>query len=267
MQDSWCRSRGRATLQLTVASISVQRGQQQLGGVPAPDLPPSVQLQYPASSSYEPSLPAIHAAFYAAPHCTGPGGGAGGHGRQMPRATAAAMDACYVPNNPAHFGLEAWPSDSLQPPGSSADFALPPLELEPLPSLFQFSPCSGAYNVTLRDVLLSLKHAVVHPGQMSPSSAALASPYAGATLQAPPHSASLSYTMHPAAQHHQMLSPTGGYGSQYCGGASDVGYAAPPPQPPPQHAAMFPSMSVNVSMNMTMGYNVNMPDHQMPCPQ
>jgi len=62
------------------------------------------------------------------------------------------MDAgCYVPNNPAHFGLEAWPTvaEATNPAASNgvaadmAAFALPPLDLEPLPSLFPFSPCSG----------------------------------------------------------------------------------------------------------------------------
>jgi hypothetical protein len=54
------------------------------------------------------------------------------------------MDAgCYVPNNPAHFGLEAWPAEAANHATSGSDmatFGLPPLDLEPLPSLFPFSP-------------------------------------------------------------------------------------------------------------------------------
>ncbi|XP_059489652.1 protein glass [Neocloeon triangulifer] len=213
------------------------------------------------------------------------------------------MDAgCYVPNNPAHFGLEAWPNvaDPAAPANPAASngvasdmaaFGMPTLDLEPLPSLFPFSPCSGtSYNEMvfcrelsvkeqqsgkpagghdMADVLLSLKHAVVHPGQLCPSGPmspnAFAAPYP--SLQQQSHqipSAQLSYTVHP---HHQMMSPTGGYGGQYCTDPS--GYSSVPQQQQQntQHssATMFPSMSVNVSMNMTMGYNV--PDHQMACPQ
>ncbi|CAH0401580.1 unnamed protein product [Chilo suppressalis] len=96
-------------------------------------------------------------------------------------------------------------------------FSLPPLELDPLPSLFPFSPCSG-YNRNnggeyrergggeAADVLLSLKHAVVHG-----DCAADAVP--------------------------QMMVNSGGgypYYEHYNGGP------------------LFPTMSVNVSMNMTM---------------
>ncbi|XP_013185081.1 protein glass [Amyelois transitella] len=97
-------------------------------------------------------------------------------------------------------------------------FSLPPLELDPLPSLFPFSPCPG-YNRNntsdcrergggeAADVLLSLKHAVVHGD------------CAGETV------------------HPQMMAHGGGaypYYEHYGG------------------APLFPTMSVNVSMNMTM---------------
>lgn len=97
-------------------------------------------------------------------------------------------------------------------------FSLPPLELDPLPSLFPFSPCSG-YNRSnagecrergggeAADVLLSLKHAVVH-GDCAAD-----------------------------AVHPQMMVNGGGgypYYEHYGG------------------APLFPTMSVNVSMNMTM---------------
>ncbi|KAI8423280.1 hypothetical protein MSG28_014305 [Choristoneura fumiferana] len=97
-------------------------------------------------------------------------------------------------------------------------FSLPSLELDPLPSLFPFSPCSG-YNRNsggdcrergggeAADVLLSLKHAVVH-GDCA------------------------AETVHP-----QMM-VNGGGGYPY--------YEHYGPAP------LFPTMSVNVSMNMTM---------------
>lgn len=72
------------------------------------------------------------------------------------------------------------------------------------------------------DVLLSLKHAVVHPGQ-SPTDKFEAQHY-----------------------HPQMLLSPGGYSGGFC----DQSFT--------QQAPMFPSMSVNVSMNMTMhGYHPN----------
>ncbi|XP_050681981.1 protein glass [Leptidea sinapis] len=94
-------------------------------------------------------------------------------------------------------------------------FSLPPLELDPLPSLFPFSPCSG-YNRSAgaecrerggdaADVLLSLKHAVVHD---------------------------CAEGGHPQ----MMVNGSGGYPYyEHYGGAP-----------------LFPTMSVNVSMNMTM---------------
>ncbi|KAJ8942444.1 hypothetical protein NQ318_002656 [Aromia moschata] len=73
------------------------------------------------------------------------------------------------------------------------------------------------------DVLLSLKHAVVHPGQ------------------SPTEKYEVQHMYHP-----QMLLSPGGYS----GGICDQTFA--------QQAPMFPSMSVNVSMNMTMhGYHPN----------
>jgi hypothetical protein len=49
------------------------------------------------------------------------------------------MESCYVPNNPTHYGLD-WVEDM-------GSFSLPPLDLDPLPSLFPFSPCSNAGNL------------------------------------------------------------------------------------------------------------------------
>ncbi|KAJ1522833.1 hypothetical protein ONE63_001984 [Megalurothrips usitatus] len=234
------------------------------------------------------------------------------------------METCYMPNNPAHYGLDMFPGESdsgavapepgpgaaagagggggspepatspygvslgapLSPQDAAASgltslhgcltsqgaaggvggywpddmmasFSLPPLDLEPLPSIFPFSPCpaptfkseygslkepkGGVADVT--DVLLQLKHAVVHPGPLSPTSSFYpASPYSGvpvpysssystpysssystpyAPMQQPSYtgpSASLSYTVHP-----QMMSSSPGAayggGASFCGGA------------------------------------------------
>lgn len=75
----------------------------------------------------------------------------------------------------------------------------------------------------MADVLLSLKHAVVHPGQ------------------SPTEKYDTQHLYHP-----QMLLSPGGYSGGFC----DQTFG--------QQPTMFPSMSVNVSMNMTMhGYHPN----------
>ncbi|ERL88854.1 hypothetical protein D910_06236 [Dendroctonus ponderosae] len=178
----------------------------------------------------------------------------------------------YVPNNP-QFGVQFecnWSAPtSLQQLSTCTDdlsscwsdemgsFSLP-LDLDPLPSLFNISPC-GNVSSTLRtepnypcqnslrdqkqpcsdvaDVLLSLKHAVVHPGQ-SPSDKYDA-------FQQPMY-------------HSQMLLSPGG--SNLCDQSFGIAQQAP----------LFPSMSVNVSMNMTMhGYHTNAAGHSsdLSCPQ
>nr|XP_015838871.1 PREDICTED: glass isoform X2 [Tribolium castaneum] len=175
------------------------------------------------------------------------------------------MDASYVPNNP-QFGLQLecnWssgPNATLQSSACTDDlsscwsedmgsFSLP-LDLEPLPSLFPFSPCNNTANYKseaqnqpspykqpssdMADVLLSLKHAVVHPGQ------------------SPAEKYDQQHLYHP-----QVLLSPGGYSGSLC----DQGFAQQP---------MFPSMSVNVSMNMTMhGYHPSSsyPANEISCPQ
>uniref|UniRef100_A0A182W318 Uncharacterized protein n=1 Tax=Anopheles minimus TaxID=112268 RepID=A0A182W318_9DIPT len=144
-----------------------------------------------------------------------------------------------------------WSEDMSTFPG------LPPLDIDPLPSLFPFSPCGASYKPErpthdVADVLLSLKHAVL---KQSPDPPPIGQGQNFATPQA-----SLSYTVHPQmllspAGHHghgshahynQMQSQTGGpYGTNYYD-SSCAQHSAPP---------IYPSMSVNVSMNMTMhGY-------------
>ncbi|XP_018333088.1 protein glass isoform X2 [Agrilus planipennis] len=117
-----------------------------------------------------------------------------------------------------------------------------PLDLDPLPTLFPFSPCATTNNNNYKtdnsfhsppsmsfretkpssgdvaDVLLSLKHAVVHPEQEQQQQ-----------------------IYHPQV----LMSPNNCPGT-FC----DQSFAQQPSAP------VFPSMSVNVSMNMTMhGYH------------
>ncbi|XP_019881819.2 protein glass isoform X2 [Aethina tumida] len=231
------------------------------------------------------------------------------------------MDASYVPNNP-QFGLQFecnWSNGTLQQvtnnnitgigatqggtataaagttgtSGTTEDrwsdcwsddmgsFSLP-LDLEPLPTLFNISPtCAnsqlapttttyktepcGTFQTQpplifrenkqpgdVADVLLSLKHAVVHPDQTSRQS-----DHQQLHQQLQQQQQQQQHHQHQQLYHPQMLlSPAGGGG--YCD------------QPFPQQ--MFPSMSVNVSMNMTMhGYHPNShgyhPAADISCPQ
>ncbi|XP_034952067.1 protein glass-like [Chelonus insularis] len=126
------------------------------------------------------------------------------------------------------FGASFWVDDM-------AGFPLPPLDLDPLPPGL-FSPCSATYNwgctrsecvprttnpngEGVADVLLSLKHAVVHPG----------SPTGG-------------YYNSPTTNHHY---------------AQDYGQNLAPTPVTPSHYTSGPAMSVNVSMNMTMNMNMH----------
>ncbi|KAI4491543.1 hypothetical protein M0804_002935 [Polistes exclamans] len=127
----------------------------------------------------------------------------------------------------SEFGSGFWVDDMA---------GFPPLDLDPLPGLF--SPCSGTYNwgcprgdcvpranngngEGVADVLLSLKHAVVHPG----------SPTGG------------------------YYSSTGGPNTHHY--TQDYTQNLGPPVGPPTHYTSAPAMSVNVSMNMTMNMNLH----------
>lgn len=139
---------------------------------------------------------------------------------------------------------------------------LPPLEMEPLPSLFPFSPCGSASyprperpTHDVADVLLSLKNAVLKPGAESHSCHQSNSLQSAQNYGTSPNG--LSYTVHhpqillsPSPHHHyyqcHQNQAQNGYASNgyYESGSSCAAH---------QH---YPSMSVNVSMNMTMhGYS------------
>ncbi|CAL8120452.1 unnamed protein product [Orchesella dallaii] len=148
------------------------------------------------------------------------------------------MDALFS-DSPGWTGELTSPnSDEIFSHNSNmAGFTLPPLELEPLPSIFA---SANNYKDTalfrekndLSDVLFSFKTtppvgATTATGQLSPM------PYS-------------SYS-----QSQQLLSPNG-YSPTYCIEQSFV--PNPGATSAPNFGAPFPSMSVNVSMNMTMGY-------------
>lgn len=134
---------------------------------------------------------------------------------------------------------------------------LPPLEMEPLPSLFPFSSCGSASyprperpTHDVADVLLSLKNAVLKPGVESHSCQPLQSAQNYGTS---PNG--LSYTVHhpqillsPSPHHHYYQC----HQNQAQNGYSSNGYY----DSSPSCSGHYPSMSVNVSMNMTMhGYS------------
>nr|CAA33450.1 glass protein [Drosophila melanogaster]prf//1512312A glass gene [Drosophila sp. (in: flies)] len=148
-----------------------------------------------------------------------------------------------------------WSTDEM----ASTFPGLPPLDIDPLPSLFPFSPCGASYNFAAGNPhqAASLSY-TVHPHQMliSPNS----------------HNHGQMHSQHQQHQHQQsqvqashvgnsLLQSSGGNNIGSNGSAGGVanaascyyetsaGTAAPPPPPA---AAMYPSMSVNVSMNMTM---------------
>jgi glass len=145
---------------------------------------------------------------------------------------------------------------------------LPPLEIEPLPSLFPFSSCgSASYSRSERpthdvaDVLLSLKNAVLKPGAEThpchqPSSIPSSQNYGTSPN-------GLSYTVHhpqillsPSPHHHYYPCHQNQVQNSY---SSNGYHDSGPSCSAHQH---YPSMSVNVSMNMTMhGYS------EVPCSQ
>ncbi|XP_050736773.1 protein glass-like isoform X2 [Eriocheir sinensis] len=148
--------------------------------------------------------------------------------------TAAATDELLPARTPPDPNTDPLYTGGLQTHSSLVPTSFPPLfDLEPLPNFVTLSP-HAPYNREassmlgkekgdhMADVLLSLKHAVVHPHQTLPS----------------------------------MMGGMGGGGCYSTAGYQETPNAYSSPAPPPH---VFPAMSVNVSMNMTMGVsNVNM---------
>ncbi|XP_045124735.1 protein glass-like isoform X3 [Portunus trituberculatus] len=152
----------------------------------------------------------------------------------LPPTTTATTDELLPARMPPDPNSEVLYHDSLQTHSSLVPTSFPPLfDLEPLPNFVTLSPhapynreASGMLGKEkgdhMADVLLSLKHAVVHPHQTLPS----------------------------------MMGGMGGGGCYSSAGYQETPTAYSSPAPPPH---VFPAMSVNVSMNMTMGVsNVNM---------
>ncbi len=131
-----------------------------------------------------------------------------------------------------------------------------------------FKEKAGSHDMA--DALLSLKHAVVHPGQMqsqlSPLSPGL-----------PPH---FSQSLAPSAMSNAPFYSVSHQSQVNYGSMNGSQYAPPPPPPPPppqysdpptssqgspcgsgQGNGMFPSMSVNVSMSMNVGIPPGMGGH------
>jgi glass len=136
--------------------------------------------------------------------------------------------------------------------------ALPPLEsLEPLPSLFPFTPCSSAnYGPThdVADVLLSLKNAVLKPNGETHSCLQNGANQVSQAGYGSASNGSLSYTVHhpqillsPSSHHHHYY-PCHQNQSQNSYAPSSY-YDSQASCPGHQH---YPSMSVNVQMNMNM---------------
>lgn len=178
-----------------------------------------------------------------------------------------------------------WSTDEM----ASTFPGLPPLDIDPLPSLFPFSPCGASYNFASNPHQASLSY-TVHPHQM------LISPNGSQQQQ--------QHTQHSSSHPHQLQSqhmqqaltqsshggnalhnhnnsnhangPGGGGGGVAGVGSAGVGVggngsacyyetAGNPTAAPP----MYPSMSVNVSMNMTMhhGYGADGGAVPMQCSQ
>ncbi|TDG49057.1 hypothetical protein AWZ03_004542 [Drosophila navojoa] len=181
-----------------------------------------------------------------------------------------------------------WSTDEM----ASTFPGLPPLDIDPLPSLFPFSPCGASYNFASNPHQASLSY-TVHPHQM------LISPTGSQhhhqqqyqhqhqqqnqqqQQQPQPHTQSSTHSHQLQAQHLQQASHGGnalhghstGIGNGPLVGGSGAGSgsgcyyeaATNATSAPP----MYPSMSVNVSMNMTMhhGYGADAGAVPMPCSQ
>ncbi|XP_017845467.1 protein glass [Drosophila busckii] len=172
-------------------------------------------------------------------------------------------------------GSSYWSTDEM----ASTFPGLPPLDIDPLPSLFPFSPCSASYNFASNPHQASLSY-TVHPHQMliSPNGSQQHNQHAQSAthphqLQSQHMQQALNQASHGGnALHNHSHNHNQSVGSASQGGATGAGggscyYEAAnnAPGPPP----MYPSMSVNVSMNMTMhhGYGADGSGVPMQCSQ
>ncbi|XP_020813717.1 protein glass [Drosophila serrata] len=152
-----------------------------------------------------------------------------------------------------------WSTDEM----ASTFPGLPPLDIDPLPSLFPFSPCGASYNFAAGNPHQASLSYTVHPHQM------LISPNSHNHGQMHSQHQQLQQQSQAQASHggNSLLQGASGNNVSSNGASSGGGNAAAcyyetaggVPPPPPPTAAMYPSMSVNVSMNMTMhhGYGAS----------
>lgn len=163
-----------------------------------------------------------------------------------------------------------WSTDEM----ASTFPGLPPLDIDPLPSLFPFSPCGASYNFAGNPHQASLSY-TVHPHQM------LISPNGGQQQHSQssghPHQLQSQHMQQALTQashggnalhnHNHNSTSTNGPGGSGSGAGSACYYeaASNAASAPP----MYPSMSVNVSMNMTMhhGYGADGGAVPMQCSQ
>ncbi|XP_037944274.1 protein glass-like, partial [Teleopsis dalmanni] len=136
-----------------------------------------------------------------------------------------------------------WTTDEM----ASTFPGLPTLDIDPLPSLFPFSPCGASYNFSTNPHQASLS-CTVHPHQMliSPNS------HQQGTVQSQQTSHGNAFSSTAQSCYYDPTSvatvTTGTGGTTPCGQHMNANNAPP----------MYPSMSVNVSMNMTMhGYGTD----------
>ncbi|KAH8382347.1 hypothetical protein KR009_002967, partial [Drosophila setifemur] len=179
-------------------------------------------------------------------HNNGGGGGGGGGGEGD--------------GSSAHTSY--WSTDEM----ASTFPGLPPLDIDPLPSLFPFSPCGASYNFAAGNPHQASLSYTVHPHQM------LISPSGNSH-----HNHNQMHSHHQQQHHHQqqqqqsqnqasslLQTNVNSSGSNGSGSSATCYYESatgnPPPPPPPPATAMYPSMSLNVSMNMTMHHGYGAAD-------
>ncbi|XP_067632862.1 protein glass [Eurosta solidaginis] len=166
--------------------------------------------------------------------------------------TTTAATVNHHNNNNNSCATSYWSTDEM----ASSFPSLPPLDIDPLPSLFPFSPCGASYNFATNPHQASLSY-TVHPHQMLVSPSSQVSHHSQSQSTSGTNSSTLSstsatqptYYYDPSSGSMVAGSPSGNACMQH---TNTSGSQLPPPPP------MYPSMSVNVSMNMTMhGYGAD----------
>ncbi|XP_062127083.1 protein glass [Drosophila sulfurigaster albostrigata] len=200
--------------------------------------------------------------------------------------TSNLSGAGSVTNNGSSLGVgngsSYWSTDEM----ASTFPGLPPLDIDPLPSLFPFSPCGASYNFASNPHQASLSY-TVHPHQMliSPngsqqqqqqhSHSHSQSTQSGHQLQSQHMQQALTQAshggngLHNHSSHHNSSTTNGATGGNGGSGAGSACYYEAAANAAATGPPMYPSMSVNVSMNMTMhhGYGADGSAVPMQCSQ